>query len=199
MVAQMVKHWVHWMIDHLVLLKGCTSVEMMAASMVGLMGHQMECQMAHMTDIHWVAMTAHWTAFQKVDCSVGLTVQQMERQTVDEWDDLWVQPTVGQMAALWAHLKVAQMVLWREHSMADHWVVRKESTSVEVTAASMDCWMVRMMIVHSVAMTDDGTALQKVECSAGQMVLMMEHQLVDHLDHLWVQPRVGQMAVQMVS
>ena len=29
---------------------------------------------------------------------------------VDEWDHLWDQPMVGQMAAVRAHLKVAQMV-----------------------------------------------------------------------------------------
>ena len=46
------------MIDHSVLLKGCTSVEMMAGAMVGLMGHQMGCQMARMTDIYWVTIAA---------------------------------------------------------------------------------------------------------------------------------------------
>ena len=98
------------MVDHWVVRKECTSVEMMAGAMVGLMGHQMGYQMARMTVVHWVAMTAHWTAFQMVECSAGQMVQQMDHLMVDQWVDPWVQPTVGQMAALWAHLKVAQMV-----------------------------------------------------------------------------------------
>ena len=78
-VAQMVKHWVHWMIDHLVLLKGCTSVEMTAGAMVGLMVHQMGCQMVYTMVVYWVAMMADWTAFQMVECSAGQMVQQMDR------------------------------------------------------------------------------------------------------------------------
>ena len=66
--------------------------------------------MARMTVVHWVAKTAHWTAFQMVECSAGQMVQQMDHLMVDQWVEPWVQPTVGQMAALWAHLKVAQMV-----------------------------------------------------------------------------------------
>ena len=59
------------MIDHLVLLKGRTSVEMTAGAKDGLMVHQMGCQMVHTMVVHWVPLTAHWTAFQMVECSAG--------------------------------------------------------------------------------------------------------------------------------
>ena len=51
--------------------KACTSVEMTAASMVGLMGHKMGCQMARMMVVHWEVMTADWSAYQMVQYSVG--------------------------------------------------------------------------------------------------------------------------------
>ena len=54
----------HWMVDHSVVRKERTSVEMMAASMVAQMVHQMGCQM--------VQRSAKLRVVKKVDLWVEL-------------------------------------------------------------------------------------------------------------------------------
>ena len=86
------------------------------------------------------------------------------------------------MAALWAHMKVAQMVLYWVHWMIERSVVWKECTSAEKMAGAMvglmehlmGCQMARMMVVHWVPLTAHWTVFQMVECSAGQTVQQMD-------------------------